>query len=60
MGRVRDAFRPALSGLVHALLVPVRPLPGVTEGEWLTAASPVRMLDCLAGRASERKLRLFA
>jgi hypothetical protein len=31
----------------------------VTEGEWLSCTNPTRLLDLL-GRASERKLRLFA
>ena len=32
----------------------------MTEHEWLTAISPEPMLEFLRGRASERKLRLFA
>jgi hypothetical protein len=32
----------------------------MTEAEWLTATDPVPMLEFLAGRASARKLRLFA
>jgi hypothetical protein len=32
----------------------------LTEEEWLTCTDPDRMLDFLHGRASERKLRLFA
>jgi hypothetical protein len=32
----------------------------VTEDQWLTATDPQPMLDFLRGRASERKLRLFA
>jgi hypothetical protein len=32
----------------------------MTEGEWLTRAEPRAMLDFLQGRASPRKLRLFA
>jgi hypothetical protein len=32
----------------------------MTEAEWLACADPLRMLTFLEGRASERKLRLFA
>src|SRR5262245_4243425 len=32
----------------------------MTEQEWLQATDPQRMLSFLHGRASERKLRLFA
>jgi hypothetical protein len=32
----------------------------VTEAEWLIATDPVAMLDDLRGKASDRKLRLFA
>jgi hypothetical protein len=32
----------------------------MTEEEWLTCAAPPLMLEFLRGRASERKLRLFA
>jgi hypothetical protein len=32
----------------------------MTEGEWLAATDPVPMLEFLAGKASVRKLRLFA
>jgi hypothetical protein len=32
----------------------------MTEAEWLACADPKKMLDCLRGKASERKLRLFA
>jgi hypothetical protein len=32
----------------------------VTEEEWLTATDPAPLLEFLRGRASERKLRLFA
>jgi hypothetical protein len=32
----------------------------MTEGEWLACTDPVPMLEALRGRASERKLRLFA
>src|SRR5262245_11386719 len=32
----------------------------MTEAEWLGCANPGPMLDYLRGRASERKLRLFA
>jgi hypothetical protein len=32
----------------------------MTEAEWLTCADPAPLLDFLSGRASERKLRLFA
>jgi hypothetical protein len=32
----------------------------MTEAEWLACADPVPMLDFLRGRASERKVRLFA
>jgi hypothetical protein len=32
----------------------------MTEGEWLAANDPEPMLDFLRGKASERKLRLFA
>jgi hypothetical protein len=32
----------------------------VTEAEWLAATDPQPMLDLLRGRATERKLRLFA
>jgi len=31
----------------------------VTKAEWLTSANPEKMLQLLAGKASERKLRLF-
>ena len=56
MGRLRGAFRRVLG----VLLAPIRPLPDITAGEWLTTSWPTPMLDYLAGRASERKLRLFA
>src|SRR5215472_8133458 len=32
----------------------------MTEADWLTCGDPMTMLDALRGRASERKLRLFA
>src|SRR5262245_55571982 len=32
----------------------------VTEGEWLTCTDPQPMLEFIRGRASDRKLRLFA
>ena len=32
----------------------------MTEAEWLTATDPTPMLEFLRGKASERKLRLFA
>ena len=32
----------------------------MTEGEWVRCSDPFRMLEDLRGRASERKLRLFA
>lgn len=32
----------------------------MTEAEWLTCGEPARMLEFLSGRASDRKLRLFA
>ena len=32
----------------------------MTEAAWLTATDPARLLDLLPGRASDRKLRLFA
>ncbi len=32
----------------------------MTEAEWLAATDPMPMLDFLSGKASERKLRLFA
>lgn len=32
----------------------------MTEAEWLTCDNPPAMLKFLEGRASERKLRLFA
>jgi hypothetical protein len=32
----------------------------MTEADWLACADPIAMLDALRGRASERKLRLFA
>lgn len=32
----------------------------MTEAEWLTCTNPQPMLDFLGGRASDRKLRLFA
>jgi len=32
----------------------------MTEAEWLASTNPKRMLSYLAGKASERKLRLFA
>ena len=32
----------------------------MTEAEWLACETPERMLAYLRGRASERKLRLFA
>jgi hypothetical protein len=32
----------------------------MTEQEWLTCADPERMLECLRGQASDRKLRLLA
>ena len=32
----------------------------MTEGEWMACADPQKMLEFLRGRASERKLRLFA
>jgi hypothetical protein len=31
----------------------------VTEAEWLVATDPESMLECVEGKASERKLRLF-
>jgi hypothetical protein len=33
---------------------------GLTEAEWEGSADPARMLKCLRGKASDRKLRLFA
>src|SRR3982751_6201007 len=35
-------------------------LPDTAEAAWLTRDEPEQMLECLAGRASDRKLRLFA
>jgi hypothetical protein len=32
----------------------------VTEAEWLAATDPLVMLEFMCGKASERKLRLFA
>jgi hypothetical protein len=32
----------------------------MTEAEWLACANPILMLDFLRGKASDRKLRLFA
>jgi hypothetical protein len=32
----------------------------VTEAEWLSCGDPARMLESLAGRATDRKARLFA
>ncbi len=32
----------------------------MTEAEWLVCTEPHKMLDYLQGKASERKLRLFA
>src|SRR5262245_18030406 len=32
----------------------------MTEAEWLACDNPEPMLECLRGRASDRKLRLFA
>src|SRR3954453_4538306 len=32
----------------------------MTEADWLACGDPIAMLDALRGRASERKLRLFA
>ena len=32
----------------------------MTEQEWLACAGPYKMLEFLRGKASERKLRLFA
>ena len=32
----------------------------MTEAEWLAATDPEPMLDFLRGKASDRKLRLFA
>ena len=32
----------------------------LTEAEWQTSTDPARMLLSLRGKASERKLRLFA
>ena len=32
----------------------------MTEAEWLTCNDPTRMLEFLRGKASERKLRLYA
>jgi len=32
----------------------------MTEAEWLACNDPAMMLDCLRGKASGRKLRLFA
>jgi len=32
----------------------------MNEAEWLASTDPIGMLSCLAGRASQRKLRLFA
>lgn len=32
----------------------------MTEAEWLAGADPKAMLDCLRGKAGERRLRLFA
>ena len=32
----------------------------MTEAEWLASTEPIPMLDLLRGKASDRKLRLFA
>jgi hypothetical protein len=64
MGRLLASLRHALRFFTREYhptrAVPTPPLVVRTEADWHTCADPAAMLRFLSGRASERKLRLYA